>query len=86
MDYAEIVYNRLKYEGIAVELDRTNFTINKKVRNAQLAQFNFIACVGEEERSTGTVDLRERDKKERLVSFGLFKVKLIGKIHHSSIT
>lgn len=67
IEYAEAVYERLKLEGYAAELDRTNFTINKKVRNAQVAQFNFIAVVGEEELKTGSVDLRERDNKDRLV-------------------
>lgn len=67
MEYAESIFERLKLEGYAVELDRTNFTINKKVRNAQVAQFNYIAVVGEEEMKSGTVDLRERDNKDRLV-------------------
>lgn len=67
IDYAEAIYERLQFENYAAELDRTNFTINKKVRNAQIAQFNFIAVVGEEELKTGSVDLRERDNKDRLV-------------------
>ncbi len=72
--YAEAVYERLKLENYAVELDRSNFTINKKVRNAQIAQFNFIAVVGEEESKVGCVDLRERDNKDRLVkSFFVLK-------------
>jgi len=64
--YAEAVYERLKFEGYAAELDRTNYTINKKVRNAQIAQFNYIAVVGEKEMQNGSVDLRERDNKDRL--------------------
>jgi threonyl-tRNA synthetase len=64
--YAEAVAERLKLEGYAAELDRTNFTINKKVRNAQIAQFNYIAVAGEEEMKSGSVDLRERDNKDRL--------------------
>ena len=41
--------------------------MNKKIRNAQLAQFNYIAVVGMEEEESGTVDLRDRDKSDRLV-------------------
>lgn len=62
LDYAELINNRLIIEGYSADIDRTNFTINKKVRNAQIAQFNYIAVVGEEERTAGIVDLRERDK------------------------
>lgn len=67
LQYGESIYERLRLEGYAVELDRTNFTINKKVRNAQISQFNYIAVVGEEEAKAGAVDLRERDNKDRLV-------------------
>merc|ERR1712008_627694 len=38
-------------------------TMNKKVRNAQLAQYNFIFVVGEKERENGTVNIRTRDNK-----------------------
>lgn len=44
------------------ELD-PGLTINKKIRNAQLAQFNFILVVGEKEISNGTVNVRTRDNK-----------------------
>jgi hypothetical protein len=33
------------------------------VRNAQLAQWNYILVAGEEEMKTGTVDVRTRDEK-----------------------
>jgi threonyl-tRNA synthetase len=36
-------------KGFAVEIDAEPATINKKVRNAQLMQFNYMACVGDEE-------------------------------------
>jgi len=84
IEYGESVYERLRLEGYAVELDRSNFTINKKVRNAQIAQFNYIAVVGEEEMNTGTVDLRERDNKDRLGKYNienllkLFESKQVG--------
>jgi len=66
LGYASSIYERLKLEGYAVELDSSNYTINKKVRNAELAQFNYICVVGEEERKQGCVDLRERGNKDRL--------------------
>ncbi|XP_072038749.1 threonine--tRNA ligase 1, cytoplasmic-like isoform X2 [Amphiura filiformis] len=36
-------------------------TMNKKIRNAQLAQYNFILVVGEKERENQTVNVRTRD-------------------------
>jgi threonyl-tRNA synthetase len=67
VDFAEGICNRLVYEGYSAELDKSNVSLNKKVRNAQIAQFNFIAVVGEEEKTNGYVDLREREKGDRLV-------------------
>jgi threonyl-tRNA synthetase len=69
--YADRVYNRLVYEGYNVEVDHTNAGINKKVRNAQLAQFNYILVVGEKEAGTGTITLRERDQEKPK---GVYKV------------
>ncbi|XP_005999418.1 threonine--tRNA ligase 1, cytoplasmic [Latimeria chalumnae] len=45
-----------------VDLD-AGCTLNKKIRNAQLAQYNFILVVGEKEKSSETVNVRTRDNK-----------------------
>ncbi|KAI4830764.1 hypothetical protein KUCAC02_002377 [Chaenocephalus aceratus] len=37
--------------------------LNKKIRNAQLAQYNFILVVGEKEKMTNGVNVRTRDSK-----------------------
>ena len=38
-------------------------TLNKKIRNHQLEQWNFILVAGEEEVPTGMVDIRTRDNE-----------------------
>jgi len=38
-------------------------TLNKKIRNHQLEQWNFILVAGEEEVKNGTVDIRTRENK-----------------------
>uniref|UniRef100_A0A672ZDZ1 threonine--tRNA ligase n=1 Tax=Sphaeramia orbicularis TaxID=375764 RepID=A0A672ZDZ1_9TELE len=38
-------------------------TLNKKIRNAQLSQYNFILVVGEKEKTSNTVNVRTRDNK-----------------------
>jgi threonyl-tRNA synthetase len=43
----------------------------KKIRNAQLAQFNYIGVVGEEEENNLTIDVRDRDKSERIGKFNI---------------
>uniref|UniRef100_A0A8C7XZB7 threonine--tRNA ligase n=1 Tax=Oryzias sinensis TaxID=183150 RepID=A0A8C7XZB7_9TELE len=45
-----------------VDLD-PSCTLNKKIRNAQLSQYNFILVVGEKEKTSNTVNVRTRDNK-----------------------
>lgn len=45
-----------------VDLDQSD-TMNRKIRNAQLAQFNFILVIGAQERDNATVNVRTRDNK-----------------------
>ena len=63
LDYCESVQLYLHKLGYEVELDRTQGSINKKVRNAQIAQWNYILCAGKDEMTNGTVDVRSRDNK-----------------------
>ncbi|XP_018563321.1 threonine--tRNA ligase, cytoplasmic isoform X1 [Anoplophora glabripennis] len=61
-DYAESVKQKLFDAGFMAEVDTdAGDTMNKKIRNAQLAQFNFILVVGDKERSANTVNVRTRD-------------------------
>lgn len=63
-EYAERVRQQLDSAGFIVELDLDEHTkMNKKIRRAKLAQFNYILIVGERERSAGTVNVRRRDDK-----------------------
>ncbi|XP_071845978.1 threonine--tRNA ligase 1, cytoplasmic-like isoform X2 [Apostichopus japonicus] len=60
--YAETVTQRLHDAGFMVEHDTDDSdTMNKKIRNAQLSQFNFILVVGEKEQTNETVNVRTRD-------------------------
>merc|ERR1712002_1439924 len=63
-DYAKEVASYLRGKGYCAEADTDDSnTMNKKVRNAQIAQFNFIFVVGEKERTNKTVNVRTRDNK-----------------------
>lgn len=63
-EYANEVSDRLHKAGFMSESDTdAGDTMNKKIRNAQLAQFNFILVVGEKEKTSSTVNVRTRDNK-----------------------
>ena len=62
--YATEVKNKLHNAGVQVDCDTDpGDTMNKKIRNAQLEQYNFIMVVGEKEQTNGTVNVRTRDNK-----------------------
>ena len=64
VEYAKQVRARIHEAGFHVAIDETDRTIQKKVREAQLAQFNYILVVGAQEAETGQVSVRVRDKAE----------------------
>ena len=63
-DYAMRVSNRLRLEGFHCDSDLSNAKLNKKIRAAQLDQYNYILVVGAKEEQAGTVNVRERDAAE----------------------
>ncbi|KAL2540125.1 Threonine--tRNA ligase [Abeliophyllum distichum] len=65
--YALEVRNRIHDAGFYVDVDTSDRTIQKKVREAQLAQYNYILVVGEEEVNTGQVSIRVRDEANHTV-------------------
>jgi len=60
-DYASEVCERLKSTGLFADVDNGSDTLPKKVRNGEIAQYNFILIVGEEEKKTKSVNVRNRD-------------------------
>uniref|UniRef100_A0A8C6WB44 threonine--tRNA ligase n=1 Tax=Nannospalax galili TaxID=1026970 RepID=A0A8C6WB44_NANGA len=63
-NYALQVYSEFFEEGFMADVDLDDScTLNKKIRNAQLAQYNFILVVGEKEKINNAVNIRTRDNK-----------------------
>lgn len=65
--YALKVRDQIHQAGYYVDADTTDRKIQKKVREAQLAQYNYILVVGEEEANSGQVSVRVRDKADHSV-------------------
>ncbi|GES81376.1 threonyl-tRNA synthetase [Rhizophagus clarus] len=60
-NYAQKVADACFDAGLYVETDLGENTLNKKIRNAEIAHFNFIFVVGAEEESSNSVNIRNRD-------------------------
>ena len=60
-DYAYEVAKTLKKHGFTCDVDESSESVNKKVRNAQLQQINYILMVGDKELENKSVTVRTRD-------------------------
>jgi len=63
--YAEKVKVELETAGLRVEIDRRTESLNRKVRDAQLAKTPLILTIGAKEKEAGTLSVRTLDGKVR---------------------
>lgn len=59
--YARSLQEKLENAGFHSDVDETNESVSKKVREAQLAQVNYMLTVGDREVENHTATLRTRD-------------------------
>ncbi|RUS19679.1 hypothetical protein BC937DRAFT_87110, partial [Endogone sp. FLAS-F59071] len=59
--YAQEITNKLVAAGLYADADLSDNTLNKKIRNGEITHYNFIFVVGNEEESTRSVNVRNRD-------------------------
>ncbi|KAG7592091.1 Threonine-tRNA ligase class IIa [Arabidopsis thaliana x Arabidopsis arenosa] len=60
--YANKVRDQIHEAGYYVDADTTDRTVSEKVQEAQVAQYNYILAVGDEEARTGQVTVWLRDE------------------------
>jgi len=69
--YCEYVASQFQNFGFYADVDTSSKTMNKKVREAQVAQYNYVAVCGEKERDNLSVNLRDRDTGRSIGELGL---------------
>ena len=62
-EYCKEVNAAINAAGFYCDVDLSDNKLNKKVREAQLAQYNFILVAGKQEALDGTVNVRTRDNQ-----------------------
>ncbi|OCH92766.1 threonyl-tRNA synthetase [Obba rivulosa] len=60
-EYATEVADKLSQLGLYADVDNGADTLPKKIRNGEIAQYNFILVVGQEELDSRSVNVRNRD-------------------------
>ena len=80
--YGEKVFTEMKKQGIRVDLDSTDQTLNYRIRNAQLEKVPYMVIVGEKEEQSHTVSVRTRDgKQENGIALEALLVRIKEEIH-----
>ncbi len=59
-DYAGGVFKKLKQEGIRVELDESDESLGKKIRNAKIQKIPYLIVVGEKEMAANQITIENR--------------------------
>ncbi len=60
-EYAHDLAAKIQKAGFLCDVDDSQESVNKKIRNAQLLQVNYMLTVGDKELENGTAALRTRD-------------------------
>ncbi|MEF2175842.1 MAG: threonine--tRNA ligase [Candidatus Absconditabacteria bacterium] len=74
---ARLFQKKLEDNGIRVEIDTTDHSLNKKIRNAELEKSPYIVIIGEKEIENGILSIREYSTK---LQFEMSVDELITKI------
>jgi len=85
ISYGHEAYEQIHNAGFYVDIEDSNKTLQKKIRDGQLAQYNFILVVGNDEMEHGTVNVRTRDNKqhgEKSISEVIQMFRQLAEDHH----
>lgn len=75
-DYGEKVLNELKNAGIRAEIDKTNETLGKRIRSAELQKAPYVLVVGEKEVNSSSVAVRSHKGDEGIMEISKFIFRL----------
>lgn len=65
LEYAKHVQSELRKHKFFVDVDDSDNTVPKKIRAAQIKQYNYIVVVGQKEVDAKTVNIRYRDTDDK---------------------
>ena len=80
--YADMVAQRLRSQGLRVELSPAEEPLGKRVRNAKLAKIPYVLVVGDDDAANGTVGVNARGAKrpDRDVPLDDFTARLVAEV------
>jgi threonyl-tRNA synthetase len=75
-EYAEQIYKLLKDSDIRTELDDSNESLGKRIRNAKMKKVPYLIVVGDKEKNSNTITVETRTEKLEDLTIEIFIEKL----------
>jgi len=76
LEYGREIFEALKKENIRVELNESNETLGKKIRNGKSEKVPYLVVLGDKEKSSKTLTVEGRNEKLENISLEKFLTKL----------
>jgi threonyl-tRNA synthetase len=85
-DYAKAVQAKLQAKGVRVEVDLSNESVGKKIRNAVMTKSPYVLVLGDKEMAEDAVAVRARGSKDTVtMSYADFENELMEKINNKTL-
>jgi threonyl-tRNA synthetase len=84
-EYAKGIYEKLKDAEIRVELDDSNESLGKRIRNAKTNKVPYVIVIGDKEKDANTITVEGRTEKLEAVTVDLFLERLKKEIKEKAL-
>jgi len=84
-EYTESIYNKLKENGIRVNLDDSNESLGKRIRNAKMQKVPYVIVVGDKEKEANLITVEARTEKLEAITTEVFLEKLLSEIKNKTL-
>ncbi|MFA6386493.1 MAG: threonine--tRNA ligase [Candidatus Paceibacterota bacterium] len=62
-EYANVIFEKLKNTDVRVELDDSNESLGKRIRNAKMSKVPYVIVIGDKERDANVITIEGRTEK-----------------------
>ena len=84
-EYADSIFEKLKESNIRVELDDSNESLGKRIRNTKIRKIPYVIVIGDKEKESGLITVETRTEKIEGITTEAFVEKLQKEIKGRSL-
>ena len=84
-EYADSIFEKLKESDIRAELDDSNESLSKRIRNTKIRKIPYVIVIGDKEKESNLLTVETRTEKLEGITVGAFIEKLQKEIKERSL-